>query len=143
MARTFVDAVGVMASWINSRTGALTGPGNPLWLGAHLKRLGGGEPATYAFLEEQLSTVTPDSPENPDMAATLTAQVYGGSREAATIAAVALAEEWSTQLEGREVLVADKGAIMYAADNIQGPTWLPDGVTPRLLVNVSVRMRPA
>lgn len=140
-ARTYVDALGAMREWINSRTSTLVGPDKPLWMGAHLKKLAGGEPRTYAFLEEQFSTRSADSPESPDMQAVLSAQIYGGTREAATAAAVALAEEISTNLEGREVAVT--GATLYAADDIQGPTWLPDGDVPRLILNWTIRMRPA
>lgn len=141
IARTYVDALGAMRTWINSRTTTLVGPGNPLWSGAHLKKPGGGEPTIYAFLEEQFSTRSLDSGENPDMMAALSAQVYGGTREAATTAAVALAEELSTQLEGRETAV--DGALIYAVDDIQGPAWVPDGDQPRLLLNWTVRVRPA
>lgn len=140
VARTFVDALGVMREWINSRTDTLVGQGNPLQLGAHLKKLSGGEPATYAFLEEQLSTRSPDAPENMDMLAILSAQVYGGTREAATNGAVALAEELSTQLEGAAQTVG--AALVIVADDVQGPSWFPDGDIPRLLVNWTVRLRP-
>lgn len=139
-ARTYADAVAAMQEWINSRTD-LVGRDKPLWMGAHLRKLSGGEPRAYAFLEEQFSTRTADSPENPDMQAVMSAQIYGGTREAATKAATALAEELSTQLEGRETAVT--GAVLYAADDIQGPTWLPDGNLPRLILNWTVRMRPA
>jgi hypothetical protein len=129
-----------MQEWINSRT-ELVGRDKPLWMGAHLKKLPGGEPRAYAFLEEQFSTRTADSPENPDMQAVMSAQIYGGTREAATTAATALAEEISSELDGREVAVT--GAVLYAADGIQGPTWLPDGDLPRLILNWTVRVRPA
>jgi hypothetical protein len=139
-ARTFVDALGAMRGWINSRTTTLVGQGRPLQLGAHLKKLSGGEPATYAFLEEQLSTRSADAPENMDMVAVLSAQVYGGAREAATNAAVALAEELSTELEGRSQTVG--AALVMVTDDVQGPSWFPDGDIPRLLVNWTVRLRP-
>lgn len=143
-ARTYADALGAMRAWINSRTATLVGLGNPLQLGAHLKYLEGGQPATYAFLEEQLSARAEDSPENPDMLALLSAQVYGGTREAATAGAVALAEELSTQLQGGPQTVttgAGDVLVMYA-DDIQGPSWFPDGNLPRMLLNWSVRVRP-
>jgi hypothetical protein len=143
MARTYVDAMGAMRAWMNSRTDTLVGPDKPLWLGAHLKVLGAGEPKAYAYLEENFSTRSLDSGENPDMLASLSAQVYGNTREAATIAAVALAEELSTELEGRETPVPDAGAILYAVDDITGPSWTPDGDRPRLVVTWTVRARPA
>lgn len=137
-ARTYANALEVAKVWINGRAG-LVGLGNPLRLGAHLKKLGGGEPSTYAYLEENLSLRSADAAENPDMLAALTAQVYGGTREAATNAAIALAEEVN-RLEGAAEQVA--GALLMVADDIQGPAWLPDGEKPRLLVNFTLRVRP-
>lgn len=140
-ARTYVDAVGVMRTWINSRTTTLVGAGNPLQMGAYLKRISGGAPAAYAYLEEGISFRSPDSGESPDMMATVSAQIYADTREAAAAGAVALAEELSTQLEGRETAVS--GALIYAVDDIQGPSFVPDGDRPRLLLNWTVRVRPA
>lgn len=138
-ALTYTDALGAARAWINSRD-TLVGPDKPLQLGAHLKHVQGGTPATYAYLEEQYSTRSSDSPENPDMLAALSAQVYGGTREAATDAAVALAEELSTALTGVPAVVGD--ALMMVSDDIQGPAWAPDGDLPRLIINVTVRVRP-
>lgn len=143
-ARTYVDAMGAMRAWISGRA-TLSGPGMPLWLGAHLQKLPANEPHSYAFLEEQFSVRSPDSGENPDLMASLSAQVYGHTRKAATDAALALAEELSTELQGREVVVAlaEGSAILYAVDDITGPSWAPDGDRPRLLVSWTVRTRPA
>jgi hypothetical protein len=139
-AQTYADSLGAVRTWINSRTATLVGTGNPLQAGAHLKHLEGSTPVTYAYLEELPAFRSDDSPENPDMMATLSAQVYGGTREAATNAAVALAEEISTQLAGRPASVT--GALIFVSDDIQGPTWAPDQEVPRLLVQFTVRVRP-
>lgn len=139
--RTYVDALGAMRAWIDLRTATLVGAGNPLQLGAHLKKISGGQPVVYAYLEEQLSRRSDDGAENPDMLAALSAQIYGGTREAATLAAVALAEEMSAELDGRPASVP--GALIMAVDDIQGPAWFPDGDLPRLLLNWTVRVRPA
>lgn len=138
---TYADALGAVRLWINGRTGTLVGPGKPLALGAHLKHVQGAGEKTYAFMEEQLSLRSADSPEDPDMMAALSAQVYGGTREAAAAAATALAEEISSQLTGRGTAVT--GALLFAADDIQGPQWVPDGNTPRYLLGFTVRLRPA
>jgi hypothetical protein len=139
-ARTYVDSLAVMRAWINSRTD-LVGLNMPLQLGAHLKRLEGGQPATYAFLEEQFSVRSEDAPENPDMMAALSAQIYGGTREAVGIAAIALAEELSTALDGSVQATTGGGVAMFA-DDIQGPSWFPDGDLPRMVINWTTRMRP-
>jgi hypothetical protein len=137
---TYVNSLGAVVAWINQRS-ALVGPGRPLQKGAHFKHLRGAAVATYALMEELLTSGrSEDSPENPDQVATLSAQVYGGTREAATAAAVALCQELENGLTGVPVVVGD--AVLKAVDDIQGPGWAPDGVTPRLLVQFSVRLAP-
>lgn len=140
-ALTFVDAVAAMRVWINGRTATLVGDGHPLQKGAHLRHLDGAASATYALMAELAGTRSLDSGESPDMVASLEAQVYGGTREAATAAAVALAEELSTQFTGAPVGVT--GVLIMVVDDIQGPTWVPDNEVPRLLVQWTARMRPA
>jgi hypothetical protein len=137
---TFVDAVGALRSWINAQTATLVGAGNPLQKGAHLHHLVGARPAVYALLEELPSRHSDDSPEDPDMIAVVSFQVYGDTREAATAGAVALAEAL-TSLTGTPALV--EGATLQAADDVQGPSWIPDGDTPRLILQATVRMSPA
>lgn len=137
---TYADAGGTMRDWINSRTATLVGLGNPLQKGAHLKDLDGAMSATYARLDELAAFRSDDSAEDPDMMATLAANVYGGTREATAAAAVALCEELSSQLCGCQAVVP--GALVFVSDDIQGPTWAPDGDTPRMIVQFTVRIRP-
>lgn len=143
--KTYSDALGAIKAWINSRTDRLVGDGKPLQLGGHLKKLEGGTPATYAFLEEQFSVRSDDAPESPDMMAALSAQIYGGTREAVGMAAAALAEELSTYLDGSTVSVVTTSlgdVRLMVGDDIQGPSWFPDGDLPRMLLNFTVRMQP-
>lgn len=142
--KTYADALGAMRAWINSRTD-LAGIGKPLQLGAHLKYVQGGQAGTYAFLEEQLSFRSEDGPESPDMMAVLSAQIYGGTREAVALAARALAEEISSNLEGAgQTVTTGNGdqVLLMVSDDIQGPSWFPDGNLPRMLLNFTIRMRP-
>lgn len=139
MNRTYVDATGAVAAWINGRTATLVGPGMPLRHGAHLTHIKTPAPETYAFLEELPSRTSDDSPENPDMLAVVSAQVYGGTRKTATDAAVALAEELLT-VAGAPVSVT--GALLLVADDVQGPSYAPDGSVPRLVLQFTVRVRP-
>jgi hypothetical protein len=136
---TYTDAVGAVRAWINGRT-ALVGLGHPLQKGAHLKRLDGAADATYARLSEGPST-RGGGAENPDMDASLLAEVYGGTRDEATNAAIALAEELSTGLAGIPASVP--GAVLQVADDFTGPLWAPDGDLPRLTLTFTVRVRPA
>lgn len=139
MAQTYVDAVGAVKAWINSRTATLVGAGKPLQKGAHTKHIRGALSACYAYLEEGVSAQV--GAENPDMLAAVSAQVYGGTREAATTAAVALAEELTAELAGRRASVP--GAELLVGDDVTGPLWAPDGDMPRLLVQFTVWCRPA
>lgn len=140
-ALTYTDAVGAVKAWINGNA-ALSGLGNPLQKGATTKHLIGAASACYAYLEET-TTTQGGGAENPDMFASIGAQVYGGTREAATLAAVALAEELTQlALSGRPASVT--GATILVADNITGPSWAPDETdTPRLLLQFDVQVRPA
>jgi hypothetical protein len=142
-AQTYTDAVGAVKAWIDSRP-TLVGLGNPLQKGAATKVL--TTPACFAYLEET-TTFQGGGPENPDMLAGIGAQVYGPTREAATLAAVALAEELSAfALAGRSAVVTlhdGTQAQLLVADDITGPSWFPDeDDTPRLLVQFSVQVRP-
>jgi hypothetical protein len=65
---------------------------------------------------------------------------HHAGRTGPTNAAVALAEELSTELEGRSQTVG--AALVMVTDDVQGPSWFPDGDIPRLLVNWTVRLRP-
>lgn len=137
---TYVDAAGAARAWINAQTTGLVGAGNPLQKGAHLHHLVGARPAVYTLIEELPAQRSADSPEDPDMMAVLSFQVYGDTREAATAGAVALAEALSG-LSGMPAFVT--GAKLWVSDDIQGPYWAPDGDTPRLILQATIRMRPA
>lgn len=138
---TYVDAVGALAAWINSRTGTLVGAGRPLQKGAHFKHLGGAAPAVYVLVEALPSRPSDGNAEDPDMLAQLSLQVCGGNMESATIAATALANELITELNGRPRVAA--GATLQVADDMQGPYWSPVGDLPRLIITATVRMQPA
>lgn len=139
MAVVYADAIRAVAAWINSRTTTLVGDGYPLQKGAHFKHLDGAAAACYALLEAAPAYLGGGA-ESPDMMAQINAQVYGGTLEAATAAAVALAEEIATQLTG--VPATAGGALLMVADDISGPTYAPDGDFPRLLVTFTVCLRP-
>jgi hypothetical protein len=139
MPRTYVPAVSVMKAWINSRTDTLVGIGNPLQKGAYPIQLSGAADACYAYLSA-LPASQAGGAENPDMAARLSAQVYGPSGKAVEDAAVALADEIATELAGRWADVA--GARIYVGDDISGPSDQPDFDLPRYVVDFSVVLTP-
>lgn len=136
---TYVDAVGALRAWINAQTTGLVGAGNPLQLGAHMRHVQGAAPAVYVLLEELPARQSGDAAEDPDMLAVVSCQVYGGTREAATNGAVALANAIAG-LSGMPAVVT--GAKLWASDDVQGPYWSPDGDLSRLILQATVRMTP-
>lgn len=139
MARTYVDAVGAVMEWVNSRTATLVGVGNPLQKGAYAKQLTGAADACYAYLSALPASQTGGA-ENPDMLARISAQVYGPSVLAVANAAAALADELGSGLEGRWADVT--GARLYVGDDISGPSDQPDFDLPRQVVDFSVVVTP-
>lgn len=138
MTRTYVDAVGAVKDWVNSRTDTLTGAGNPLQKGAFATRLTGAGDVCYAFLTVVGAGTV--GAENPVMSARVSAQVYGPSVKAVADAAAALADEISNELAGRWADVP--GARLFVGDDISGPSDQPDYDLPRQVVDFSVLLTP-
>lgn len=135
---TFVDAEGAGMALVNSMT-SLVGAGNPLPKGAHLHPLHGDQ---QAFAQVQLISGSAElSAENPDHRAGLSYLVTGRTREAAAVAATALANALQA-LNGRPATAGDD-ATCLVADNVSGPVWAPDGGTARFLVNCDLYFRAA
>ncbi len=129
----FADAEQVARDWTNSRTGTLVGPGNPLAKGAFREPLRGDN---QPWAEIQLvGGAAALSAENPDMRAMLSWLVYARTREAASLAATAVANELEA-LDGR----AGAGAVLVA-DNVTAPFWSPDGPVPRYVVSADLFLR--
>lgn len=130
---TYVDGAAAVHAWVNSQTATLVGPGRPLWLGASFKRHTGAPDKCYGLIVE-LSAFPWAGHENPDMGQRISMQVYGPTKEAASIAAVAYANAVLALMTGPGVALAS-GVILRTADEIQGPQWLPDGDEPRYIVD--------
>src|SRR3954464_1686743 len=123
MTISYVDAVGAMKEWINSRTTTLVGVGHPLQMGAHLKHLTGAASASYAYLTLLPGTYLPIGAESPVVISRLSAQIYGPSLEAVTFASVALADEVCEQLKGQSTAVTlSSGAVvrLLVSDDVTG-----------------------
>lgn len=136
---TFVDAEESVRSWINSLTSTLVGEGKPLTKGAHLHELRGAANVCYAQLQLTGGSAALGA-ENSDHRATISALIYGPTREAAALAAVAYAEAVNG-LDGRST--AAGSATCLVADNISGPAYAPDGALPRYLVSAEFYLRAA
>ncbi len=137
--QTYADAVGAVVTWINSRTETLVGLNHPLQKGAAAKYRDTG-PACNAFLS-LIGTSQIGGAENPDSAPRLSAQVYGPNVLAVTLAAAALADEITAELAGRWVDVPGV-ARLYVADDVAGPSDLPDNELPRQVVDFTVVLTP-
>lgn len=131
----FTDAEQVAKDWVNSLTDSLVGVGNPLAKGAHLTPLHGDY---VAYAEIQLTGGSAAlSAENPDQRASLSWLVYGRTREAAAIAATALANE----LEALDGSAPPESGAVLIADNVTAPLWTPDGPVARYLVSAEMYLR--
>lgn len=124
---TFVDAEGAVKEWVNSVPG-LTGQGNPLSLGAHLKLL--RSPASGSYIHLLLLTGSPElTAENPVGRARIAGVIYGGTKEAASKGAVAYANKLTTLNGARTPMGAN--AVCLVADNITGPQAIDDQSTDK------------
>ncbi len=129
----FVDAEAAARDLINSMT-SLVGAGNPLEKGAMLEvprtdvkafaliQLVGGSAALAA--------------ENPDDRASVSFLVHGRTKEAAALAATALANELEALSGVRRA--AGSLAACLVADNVTRPLWSPDNAGPRYLVSADL-----
>jgi hypothetical protein len=140
MAVTMADAEMAFRSWINSQTTTLVGVGKPLVKGALLNRMHGAASVPYALISLESSGIT-NGHENPDQVATITAELFGSTKESAALAAAAYVEALVTRLTGASVAVP--GATILAVDNISGPSWLPNAAEPRYIVRADITLRPA
>jgi len=122
----FVDAEGALRDWINSVSG-LTGQGNPISLGAHLKPL--RSPASGSYVRLLLLTSSPElTAERPIGRARVSGTIIGGTKEAASKAATAYANQLAS-LKGEPVLMGS--CLCLIADNIVGPQAINDQDTDK------------
>lgn len=132
---TYLDAAGAVRDWINSLTTNLVGEGNPLALGASLKQHSGAATVCYGFLLE-LSSGQWGGSEHPSMSALMSLQVYGPTRQAACDAAVAYAEALEPLHQGFRASTPG-GTAIAGVSGIDGPSWQPDGDSPRYVVDAT------
>lgn len=142
MALTYVDVIGAARDWINSRTLTLVGDGKPLQKGATLKVLDGATPVCHAYLSLLPSIIPTLGAESPTLAARISAQVYGPTLEAVTIASMALAEEITYGLMSPAMVLSGTAKI-WVSDDVTGPSDFPDGEWPRHLLDFTLVMSPA
>lgn len=132
---TYLDAAAALKEWVNDVSG-LAGTGGPLPLGASLNRRDGGANVAYGYVVE-LPSSTWAGAENPSMLGRLSLQIYGPTREAASVGATAYCEALlSLQLGNRVTLPS--GITIVGCDSIDGPSWLPDGDEPRYVVDAEL-----
>lgn len=132
---TFIDGLAAVKLWVNSQTATLVGPGNPLPLGAVLKQGGvqGAADSTYGFIFE-LPASTWGGAENASMRSRISMQIYGPTKESACDGAIAYADAVQSLINGARVTLSG-GVTLLGADDLVGPSWLPDGDEPRYVVD--------
>lgn len=143
---SYVDAIGAFREWANSRTATLVGVGKPLQKGVHLRHLIGAGSACYGYLTLLPGTYNPLGAESPVIIFRISCQVYGPTLEAVTAASMALADEICEQLKGRpQTVTLPSGDLvkLHVADDMNGPSDLPDGDYPRQIMDFNVIMSPA
>lgn len=134
----YVDAEGLLRGWLNSLTGAggLVGQGNPLALGAHLRRLRSPFRDAYAVLTA-IGTPAAMTAERVTCHARISASVYGISKDNAARAAVAYA---NNLLQIPVTHPVYSGVQFHTIDAITGPIYIPDGDEERYLVDADFHM---
>ena len=138
----FVDAEAVIRAWLNTRTSTLVGKGKPLPHGVHLHPLRSPQPGAYALCERIGGF--DDGGDSPIDTARISFQVYASTKQAAAIAATALANELRTGLDGTQVTVVVDGATrrILGTDSITGPSFYPDGDEDRYVVDALILVTP-
>lgn len=138
MAGPFVDAEAAARALINSMT-ELVGAGHPLEKGALLEPLRTDVKA-YALVQ-LVGGAAALSAENPDDQASVSFLVHGRTKEAAALAATALANELEALSGARRA--AGSSAACLVADNVTRPLWSPDSAGPRYLVGADLFFQAA
>lgn len=134
---TFVDVEGAVRNWVNRQTLTLVGPGLPLPLGAHLKRLRSPFRGSYALLSRVGGGPDPASDVNVD-GARVSAAVYGVTRRAAAQAAAAYGNLLTSVLAPVQV----DGGTLYAVTDVTGPLYLLDVDEERYVVDAVFHIQP-
>lgn len=138
----FVDAEAVVRAWINSRTATLVGAGKPLAHGCFLNPMRSPDRGAYAKLERIGGYDDPgDAPVDH---ARVSFQVYASTKQAAAIAATALANELRTGLDGTQQTVVVDGVTrrLLGCEGITGPSYYPDGDEDRYVVDALILVTP-
>ncbi|MGH3659605.1 MAG: hypothetical protein ACRDUA_23395 [Micromonosporaceae bacterium] len=139
MTGPYVDAEAAVKAWVNTLTADLVGDDNPLTLGAHLHRL--RSPYKGCYVRLLLIGGTPElTPERPMHRARISGQIYGLTKEATAVAAVAYANAVAS-LAGIPAVMGS-ASCLCAAD-ITGPLDATAGDEPMYLVDADFYLRPA
>lgn len=127
--------------WINAQTVTLVGRGNPLALGAHHAdaRLRSPGQGAYVYLSQIASVRDPS--QAGITVVTLSGSVYGMTEDNAYTGAIAYAAFLDQYTDGADVRL--DGVVLLCADDITGPTWVPDGGEPRYLVDATCSFTPS
>lgn len=135
---TVLDVEGAVKDWVNAQT-ALVGPGHPLELGAHLKRLRSPYRGSYALLSRVGGGPDPGEEVNLDRAR-ISASVYGITKNTAAAAATAYANALAAAAI-TPVIPVTGGRLMTVTD--LSFVYVPDGDEERYLVDALFHCQPS
>jgi hypothetical protein len=109
-------------AWVNSKSGFLIGTGNPLSRGAYLRTQRSPADGCYAVIARSGGSSDMVAEQDSNLsAAVMLFTVYGGTAEAAEIAACALASEIE-ELTGLPQQCGSTGIRILVADKLNGPS---------------------
>lgn len=135
---TVLDVEGAVKDWVNAQT-ALVGPGHPLELGAHLRRLRSPFRGSYALISRVGGGPDPVAEVNLDSARISTA-VYGVTKNTAAAAATAYANAL-VAASVTPVIPVTGGRLMVVSD--MSVVYVPDGDEERYLVDALFHCQPS
>lgn len=134
-APAFCDDEALVAEWVNGSPIAGSN-GGPVVKGAHLQKLRTGAAGSFLVIS---SLGGPDDDDVNIFLARVSAAAYGASKADAKATAVA----YANLLRSQAAPVRLSGATLYAVEDVDGPTWVPDGAEPRYIVDATFVFQPS
>jgi hypothetical protein len=132
----YADPLTAIIEWVNRSP--IVGRGKPLAGGASDERRRSPGQGAYVYLT-WIATAR-DGSDGDLTLPVLSGSVYGMDERNARKAAVAYAQ-LIARLDGDPI--TSGGALVLCADQVTGPSWIPDGREPRYLVDATFSITPA
>lgn len=133
-----VDAEGAVHDWLNSLTTTLVGETRPVTLGFHYDLLRSPGRGAYGLIS-RIGGNDGITPETPADMARISVSFFSTTKKTAAAAAVAYANTLRG-LSAAPYVSAAYGVTLRLADNLTGPTWIPNLLKqlPQYLVDADI-----